>query len=101
MSAPAAVELERAARSGAGAPRCSVLVPLVLAEGLPPEMLTCPLDGVAWVTGRCPCGHVRDGWLCKEHLPLATRGGCRACLEAPEGAHDCPLAVTGGVPWIT
>lgn len=97
---------ERTAQTttGTGGPRCSALVPVsALIEARPgAEFLgtvPCGFPAAARFVGCCRCGHVRDGWLCEPHAALARNGGCRACLEAETGAHDCPLAVdfiTGG-----
>lgn len=90
--------------AGAGVPRCSAVVPVtaLLDRMTGPECIgtvLCGLPAAVHLVGRCPCGHVRDGWLCKPHAALAGNGGCRACLELETGAHDCRLAVdliTGG-----
>jgi hypothetical protein len=89
---------ERTAQAPAvtGVPRCSVTVPVsaLLDPAAGAEFIgtvLCGLPAVMRFTGRCPCGHVRDGWLCEPHAAMIAEGGCRACREAAEGAHDCPL----------
>jgi hypothetical protein len=75
-----------------GVPRCSVMIPLELWSA--PVLVQCPEPAVGYWTGRCPCGHVRDGWLCEVHAALSGEGGCRACLELADGPHNCPLRVS-------
>jgi hypothetical protein len=90
--------------AGVGVPRCSAMVPVsaLLDPVAGVEFVgtvPCGLPAITRLTGRCRCGHVRDGWLCETHAPMAGNSGCRACLELAEGAHDCPLSVdliTGG-----
>lgn len=90
-----------------GVPRCSVMV---LAVGLPGPfaplaaygLVKCGLPAAGYYQGRCPCGHVRDGWLCEGHAERAGDGGCRACIDLAEDPHDCPLPLSrvtaGGQP---
>ena len=82
---------ERTAPAGTvtGVPRCSALIPLELWGA--PVLVRCPKPADGWWQGRCPCGHVRDAWLCEPHAELVARSGCRTCRELPEGAHDCLL----------
>ena len=62
---------------------------------------------IAWL-GRMQCGqpavghyrcgcvheHVRDGWLCQDHVDHADAGLCRACNELPGGlSHECPITL--------
>lgn len=86
------------------APRCPVVVPVPLSE-----LLGWPVDGYSlercggepagYFEGRCPCGHERSGWLCAGHAGDPEGGGCRACLELRQGAHECPLPLARqGVP---
>lgn len=85
-------------------PRCSAIVPVSALLDAEPGveflgMVACGLPSVGRFAGRCPCGHVRSAWLCEPHAALAGEGGCRACRELAEGAHDCALTVervTGG-----
>jgi hypothetical protein len=103
-----AVDERTAETATAWVPRCSALVPVTAVApgsawiGVGFELVgvvACGLPAVVHLVGCCPCGHVRDGWLCEVHAPMAGNGGCRACLELEEGAHDCPLSVdliTGG-----
>ena len=86
--------LERTARTVPGAQDCSAMLPVFLEPCAPPALLRCPEPPVARFEGRCPCGHVRDGWLCEEHAQLLGLSGCRACLEDEGGPHECPLTVT-------
>ena len=84
------------AEAGTGVPRCSAIVPVsALLEDEPGAeflgMVACGLLAVGRFVGCCLCGHVRDGWLCESHSALAFEGGCRACRELADGAHDCPL----------
>lgn len=80
-----------------GKPRCSVLVPLDLWSA--PALVRCPFPAVGHWRGVCACGHPREGDLCGAHAAVAGDGGCRACLELEDGAHDCalPVARTGDV----
>ena len=82
---------ERTAQAGAatGVPRCSAMIPLEPWGA--PVLARCPEPAGGVWQGRCPCGHIRDAWLCEPHAALAARSGCRACRELPGGAHDCPL----------
>ena len=85
-------------------PRCSAIVPVSALLDAEPGveflgMVGCGLPAVVRIIGRCPHGHVRDGWLCEPHAALAGEGGWRACRELEDGAHDCALTVervTGG-----
>jgi hypothetical protein len=84
------------AETGTGGRRCSAMIPLELWGA--PVLVRCPAPAAGHWAGRCPCGHVRDGWLCEPHAEMAGDGGCRACLELAEGAHDCPLPVSRSTP---
>jgi len=86
------------AEAGGNGPRCLAKVPvaeLIEVEASAPYsvhgLVLCGLPAAGYWAGRCPCGHVRDAWLCGPHAELAGQSGCRACRELPEGAHDCPL----------
>lgn len=86
-------------------PKCSAVIPVPLAEILPGwladgySLERCGEPAAGRYAGRCPCGHVRDGWLCAPHAADAEGGGCRACVEDPANPHDCPLPLTRqGVP---
>jgi hypothetical protein len=85
------------AAAGTGVLRCSVVVPVPFGSP-PPVLIPCPRLADGFWQGRCPCGHVRDGWLCGVHAAMAGDGGCRACLELAEGPHDCPLPVSRITP---
>lgn len=89
------------ASAGTGAPFCSAVIAAGEDAGGAPFLIPCPNEADGWHQGRCPCGHVRDGWLCTVHGTLADAGGCRACLESLD-PHDCPLPVSrvtpGGAP---
>lgn len=87
-------ELERRAGAVPGAPECSAMLPLFLVPGAPPELMRCPEPPAGRFEGRCPCGHVRDGWLCAGHAEMLAASGCLACLEDERAPHGCPLAVT-------
>lgn len=78
-----------------GIPRCSARIPhpLDLVLEVHPALMPCPEYADGYYQGRCPCGHIRDGWLCAAHGAQAGEGGCRACLEHGSGPHDCPLPV--------
>jgi hypothetical protein len=98
---------ERTGTADAGVPRCSAMVPVELVLGpspllVPSGLVACGLAADGWWQGSCPCGHVRDGWLCAFHGEQASDGGCRACLEDADNPHDCPLPVSrltpGGTP---
>jgi hypothetical protein len=58
-----------------------------------PSLMRCPEPPVAQVEGRCPHGHVREGWLCEAHAQMLASSGCRACLEDEGMPHECPLSV--------
>lgn len=84
------------ARSGVrfpGTPECSAMIALVFHPDDLPSLMRCPQPPVAEVEGRCPCGHVREGWLCERHARMLAQSGCRACLEDGLLPHECPLAV--------
>lgn len=70
------------------------MLPLVLNPPAAVELMRCPEPPVGRFLGRCPCGHVRDGWLCGEHAEMLALSGCRACIEDEDRPHDCPLTVT-------
>jgi hypothetical protein len=99
-----AAEAEAEAVTVPAVPRCSAIVPVsALLDSRPGVeflgMVECGLPAAGRIIGRCPHGHVRDGWLCEPHAALAGEGGCRACRELEDGAHDCALTVervTGG-----
>ena len=57
----------------------------------PLGLVRCALPATGYWAGECPCGHVRDGWMCKVHAEMAGEGGCRACVELEDRPHDCPL----------
>lgn len=53
----------------------------------------CPFPAIGRYQGTCPCGHVRVKRLCETHAEIVELAACRACLEAQESAHDCPVTV--------
>jgi len=87
-------ELERRAEARPRVPECSASVPVFLDPESPPPLMRCPEDAVGLFLGRCPCGHLREGWLCGEHAEMLGLSGCRACFEDEDAPHDCPLSVT-------
>jgi len=87
-------ELERPAGAVPGVPECSAMIPLALEPGAFPQLMRCPEPPVGRFEGHCPCGHVRDGWLCEGHAGMLAASGCRACLEDKRMPHGCPLTVT-------
>ena len=82
---------EPPAQAPEGKPRCSVLIPVEVWSA--PALVRCPFPADGRWLGVCACGHVREGDLCGGHAQDAAGGGCRACLELEEGAHECPLPV--------
>lgn len=83
----------------ADVPTCSVVVPVPLSELLPGWLVDgyslerCGEPAAGRYAGQCPCGHVRDGWLCAGHVEQLAEGCCRACIEDPVRPHECPLPV--------
>lgn len=86
-------EIERPAGTPPGIPECSAMIPLTFHPDDFPALMQCPEPPVARVEGRCPCGHVRGGWLCEGHAQMLALSGCRACLEDEGLPHECPLTV--------
>lgn len=91
------------AATSTGLPFCSAMVPVEDIIGPSPSLIPlglvrCGLAADGWYQGRCPCGHVRDGWLCGFHAEQAGDGGCRACLELEDSPHQCPLPVSRVTP---
>ena len=87
-----------------GGPECSVVIPVPLAVLLPGfpgdgwSLERCGKPAVGRYIGRCPCGHVRDGWMCAD-CAAQMAGGCRACTEDPSNPHYCPVTLArAGVP---
>jgi hypothetical protein len=97
-----AVDERAETATGAGVPRCMAMVdvPGLVGDGVLPASLIafglvrCGLPAAGWWQGRCPCGHVRDGWRCEHHEENVGEGGCLACLELPGNPHLCPLPLT-------
>jgi hypothetical protein len=89
----AADVLDRAAATVPGIPECSAMIPVTFHPDDLPALMRCPEPPVAQVEGRCPHGHVREGWLCDEHAEMLALSGCRACLEDERLPHECPLTV--------
>jgi hypothetical protein len=43
----------------------------------------------------CVHEHIRDGWLCRDHVENSQNGCCRTCDELADGlAHDCPISIS-------
>ena len=89
----AADVLERQAATLPGVPDCQAMIPVTCDPDELPALMRCPEPPVARVEGRCPHGHVREGWLCGEHAEQLGLSGCRACLEDERLPHGCPLTV--------
>lgn len=80
------VEREAAAADGK---RCEVVIRFI---------------GVDWPCGEpavglfrrvCVHEHIRDGWLCQDHVDGTERGFCRTCNDLSDGmAHECPIVLT-------
>jgi hypothetical protein len=86
-----------------GIPRCSVMVAVsdlldATAFFAPVGLVLCGLPAVGYWQGKCPCGHVRDGWMCEVHAEGPGDGGCLACLEVPGDSHKCPLPLSRVTP---
>ena len=73
---------------------CSAMIPAPGATVAAPGLTPCPEDAEGRYLGRCPCGHIRDGWLCAGHAEQLGESGCRACIEDENAPHDCLLTVT-------
>ena len=42
----------------------------------------------------CVHEHVKDGWMCQEHVDLVEYGLCATCHELPvELSHECPITI--------
>ena len=86
-------ELERPAGTVPGIPECQAMLPVFLDPDSLPILMRCPQDAVGLFAGRCPCGHVREAWLCAGCSQMLAQSGCRACLEDEGMPHGCPLTV--------
>jgi len=43
----------------------------------------------------CIHEHVREGWLCRDHVETPERGLCRDCYDLPgDLSHECPIGLT-------
>ena len=78
----------RGAHSRGREPECAAFRGMSFSGVLVP----CGEPGAVQVRQACVHEHVREAWVCREHVP---GGLCLACFDLPGGlSHECPLGGT-------